>query len=148
VRDEVLLELVKDDEHRLPRGASGSAQELIERLVRVELVPVIARERDAGGTELVEERRSLPVAEEQHRLLLPHRGHDAGEQERALADPRGAVEERQPPRAQVRRDDALVPLAAVEERAVLLVVRLQADPGRRRGRGHVSRLRGAVRRTR
>ena len=55
---------------------------------------------------------------------------DARPQERALADPAGAVEQRQPGREDARRDDPPLPLAAEEEAGVALVERRQADVGR------------------
>ena len=125
VVDEVLLELVEDDEHRSPECLGRLRDQLVERQRLVEYDRTVGLLRN-GLDELPLQRReepgTLPLAEDDNHGVpaLADPRDEPGEQDRALADAGGAVEDAEPRRVEVRLDHTLVALTAEEVLALLL----------------------------
>jgi hypothetical protein len=139
---EVLLELVEHDEER-PVASDPRAERLGERRTRRGKRLL---QRGPGGLAQTSDRIVAPRPEDAHgrRRLLAQCVDGTGHQQRALADPARPVEDRQPGRAQVRRDDRHLDGASEEERRIALVVGDEPDVRARwRGGTHQPRVAAA-----
>lgn len=132
VVEEVLLELVEHQQHRATHRLRECRDDAFEGGCGIDAGRRPGRERrDQFSLQRREEVRARPRTEHRDRRARPRlqRRHDACEQHRALADAARAVEHRQRGGRQVRRDDALLALAAEEQSVLGLGVGAQADVG-------------------